>query len=125
MALMKPIHKRCLFGVVGLLLAACSGEEQSDAYGQFEADEVVISAEIQGQLLSLEFQEGDRLEAGKAVGRVDTVRISLQKRELEAGMASVETKMVVLEAQKQVHEARLETARRELARVESLLQQNA
>lgn len=111
--------------VAGLLLFSCNGEEPADAYGQFEADETVVSAEISGRLLSFNVREGERLEKGAQTGLIDTIRLSLQRREMEAGVDAVESRLAVLDAQRNVHESRLQTARQELERLESLLRENA
>lgn len=109
----------------GLMLLSCTENDLSDAYGQFEADEVVISAETSGRLLSFEIEEGDRLEDRMVVALVDTAQLALQKRELEAGMQSVRTKFANLDARKEVLRSQLETAQTELARLESLREENA
>ena len=73
--------------ILGLaFLAACSGNhERSDAYGNFEADEVIVSSESQGKLIQLNLQEGSKLERGVRVGIVDTVALSIQKEQLLGG----------------------------------------
>ena len=52
-----------------LFLAGCSGRDDlSDAYGNFETIEYLISAEGNGKILALDLQEGDVLSAGQVVG---------------------------------------------------------
>lgn len=49
--------------VSGVLLAGCAYKNNSfDATGTFEADEVVVSAELSGRILSLQAAEGDLLQ---------------------------------------------------------------
>ena len=68
-----------------LILAACSGDgDRYDATGTFETTEVVVSAEASGKLLRMDVEEGMKLEAGQAVGQVDTVQLYLKKLQLEA-----------------------------------------
>lgn len=114
-------------GLIALawMAAGCSEGERSDAYGQFEADEVVISSETQGRLLIFDAEEGSRLDEGVAVGLVDTTQLALQKRELEAALVSMRTNIAKLDAQKQVHQSRLETAQRERIRMQRLREENA
>ncbi|HCD52797.1 MAG TPA: hypothetical protein DEQ34_10140, partial [Balneolaceae bacterium] len=50
--------------ILVVLAAGCTSAEKSDAYGQFEADEVIISAEVPGTLLRFDIQEGTELNAG-------------------------------------------------------------
>ncbi|MGH7579262.1 MAG: HlyD family secretion protein, partial [Gemmatimonadales bacterium] len=58
-------------GLLALLTAAC-GNETADAYGNFEATEVTVAAELSGRLLSFRLEEGDRVTRGSVVGVVDT-----------------------------------------------------
>ncbi|HEU4747036.1 MAG TPA: hypothetical protein VFS56_00945, partial [Gemmatimonadaceae bacterium] len=51
---------------------ACGGDDEPDAYGTFEANEVVVSTQVGGQLLSFTPVEGARIPAGAVVGVVDT-----------------------------------------------------
>ncbi|MFN8349813.1 MAG: HlyD family secretion protein, partial [Spirosomataceae bacterium] len=53
-------------------IAACKGGDQDfDAGGVFEADEVVISSEASGKLLRFTAEEGADLKAGQVIGSVD------------------------------------------------------
>lgn len=112
-----------LLGLTGVV--SCADENGPDAYGQFEADEIVVSAETNGQLLSFTIEEGQTLEKGTKAALVDTTQIYLQKKELEASLKSVQSNINKLEAQKQVFQSQFETAQKELNRLQSLQQDNA
>lgn len=114
-----------LISLVLILFVSCSDEAESDAYGQFEAEEIVISAETNGRLLNFSVEEGDDLEQGIQVGVVDTTNLHLQKVELKAAMESVESNTKKLDAQKRVLQSQLETAQKELDRLEALKQDMA
>ncbi len=82
--------------MVGLVwaLSGCRGEEEkADAYGHFEADEVRISAQVAGPLLTLEVEEGQRVAAGELVAVVDTTPAFLQKEQIEASMRALHGKL--------------------------------
>ena len=73
-----------------LLAASCvEGNKAYDASGVFESTEVTVSAEGNGKILSLDIQEGDRLEAGQIVGCIDTVQLHLSEVQLEASRRAV------------------------------------
>ena len=66
---MKQIKKiLCLALVLGTALSGCGNGDKADAYGNFEADETVVSAQANGQLLSFGVEEGQRVEAGQVMG---------------------------------------------------------
>lgn len=111
-------HIAIPFSIV-LLLQGCA-EEGPDAYGNFEAREVVVSAEVAGELVSFAPAEGERLAAGAGVGQIDTVTLSLQRRELASQQGAARMRAVQAEAQIGVLRAQLETAREEYARTRRL-----
>ena len=73
------MKKTILPAVLLLFLAGCSGRDDlSDAYGNFETIEYLISAEGNGKILALDLREGEQLAAGQVVGFIDTVPLHLQ-----------------------------------------------
>jgi HlyD family secretion protein len=108
-----------LIGCVCGLLAACSGNSRkADAYGNFEALEVTVSAQGSGQLLWFDVEEGRRLKAGDVVGVIDTTDLYLSKQQLVAQLAAAQAQFGVLQAQAAVQRqqvANLEKDRRRIA----------
>ena len=110
-----------------LILAGCGDADESDAYGNFEASEVTVSAESSGRLVRFGVDEGDRLAEGAPVGLVDTTQLALQRRALLAQRQSLLAQREAtlaqqpeIDAQAGVLRAQLATAREELARTERL-----
>lgn len=67
------------------LLSACNDiDKDYDATGNFEATEVTVSAQQNGELLYLNAEEGSRLDAGEQVGLIDTTQLWLKARQLGA-----------------------------------------
>ena len=111
--------------ILVVLAAGCTSAEKSDAYGQFEADEVIISAEVPGTLLRFDIQEGTELNAGVQIGLIDTLSLQLRKNEAESSLKAVQTKLENLNAQVEVYKAQLETASINLRRIEALAAEKA
>ncbi|MEL6251715.1 MAG: HlyD family efflux transporter periplasmic adaptor subunit [Bacteroidota bacterium] len=108
------------------LFVACDTEERrSDAYGNFEADVVTVSAETSGKLLSLSVEEGDQLKAGEKVALVDTTALYLQKLQLLANIRSLSSKTLKVEPEIKVLMDRRSNLEREKNRVEELLKNKA
>ena len=127
------------------IFAGCDGEDDADAHGTFEADEVTVSSEAEGQLVRFSVEEGDRLaavplgqgrltlqpsEEGSATGRtvvglVDTTQLTLQRRELRARQQSIRSKMASVTAEVEVLVEQLRAAQRELERVRTLREGDA
>jgi len=74
-------------------------KELSDAYGNFEADDVIVSAEATGKLLSFSINEGEQVMVATPVGLIDTLATALQIQQLEAQQAAVNSKIAGVNAQ--------------------------
>lgn len=114
-----------VIGLSLIFMVSCSNGDESDAYGQFEADEIVISAETMGRLTSFDIEEGEPVEAGAKVAVVDTTELHLQKAELKASMSSVQSNFNKLDAQKEILQTQRETAQKDLNRLQALKKDNA
>lgn len=110
-----------------LLVAAagCTDDDAPDAFGNFEADEVVVSAEAQGRLLTMRATEGLTLEVGEVVGQVDTTQLVLERAQVEAQLAALTQQRREVQQQRAALEAQLEIAQRTQDRVTRLLATNA
>lgn len=108
-----------------LLVSGCSEETGSDAYGQFEAVETIISPDLQGELVQFSVQEGESLERGAVVGRIDTTRLALLRDELNANLEATRARIASIDAEIEVQREQLRTARNELDRTRSLFEDAA
>ncbi len=118
-----------------IVISGCESGSGADAYGNFEATEITVSAQAEGRLLSLSVREGEYLEAGQSVGVVDTTQLIAQRdnllaqrRNMQAQHASSQaqtttarSQVVEAQAQAEVWQAQLETARVEQARTSRLV----
>lgn len=75
-----------------LLLTCCSREKEFDASGNFEADEVIVSAEQNGRITGFIVEEGSILQAGATVGQIDVKIAQLQKDQTEASIRALHDK---------------------------------
>lgn len=105
-------------------LSGC-GKDEPDAYGNFEAEEVVVSAESPGQLLRFQIEEGSRVAAGAIVGAIDTMQLALQRQELYARRDAARSRTAEVGKQVAVLEAQRASLRREFQRAERLLLEQA
>lgn len=109
-----------------LLISGCSNDKQkSDAYGNFEAVETIVSSESSGKLYELNVEEGQVIEANKVVGYIDTNQLYLKKLQLAQQKNTTRTKFKNVSAQISVLQEQKRVAIREKERVERLLKDNA
>lgn len=115
-----------IFPLLLLTLHSCnSNDDKADAYGNFEAKEIIVSAENNGKLVSYSIKEGQQLESGLLVGIIDTVPLTLQKQQLEISKEITRQKSKGILSQIDVLNAQLKTAKTEETRIKNLFKENA
>ena len=109
-------------------LIACNHKNNFDASGNFIADEVIVSAQQNGQLISYNVQEGQTLTEGQKVGQINTQVLQLQKQQVEATITTLKNKTLnpddqaaLIRSQYEVQKAQLEQQQHELSRVKQLV----
>lgn len=115
------------------ILAACNNNKISyDASGNFEADEVMVSAQQNGQLLYFSVREGDQLKEGAVVGQIDMTVQRLQKEQTEATISALQQKtgsaadqVKVAKAQLAAQQIQLDNLQRERERSQNLVKADA
>jgi HlyD family secretion protein len=116
-----------------LMMQSCDNKKENyDASGSFEADEVVVSSELGGQLLQFNVNEGDSLAGGEVVGVIDSTNLALQKEQVKATIRSlsektnnVQPQVELLQQQLSVQQSQLKNLLHEKERTERLVQADA
>ncbi|ULQ58509.1 HlyD family efflux transporter periplasmic adaptor subunit [Brucepastera parasyntrophica] len=112
--------------VLALLFTSCGGKKNGpDASGVFEAAEVIVSAQANGQLVSFTLEEGTELEAGAVVGQIDKTQQELSKAQLEASIKTSESRKVDVAVQLAPLQQDIATQKKELERYQNLLKSDA
>jgi HlyD family secretion protein len=116
---------RSLLLPILVFVVACNRGSEPDAYGTFEANEVVVSAETTGQLLTFTPVEGVQLARGALVGIVDTAQLSLEKQQLIAQRQATGSRVNEVSRQIRVLEIQRGIARRNYERTRRLFDEKA
>lgn len=87
---------------ISILLLSCKENKDFDAAGNFEADEVIVSAQQNGTILTFDVTEGQRLEKNQVVGQIDVQAQRLQKEQTQATISALQQKTVTPKAQIEV-----------------------
>jgi HlyD family secretion protein len=89
----KNISIILLFSCSLTFFTACNkNQNDADASGSFEAQEVIVSAEQSGKLLSFDIEEGDVITTNKLVGQIDISTLNIQQEQVEASMQTLTQK---------------------------------
>jgi HlyD family secretion protein len=124
------IKRIALSLLLAALTSACNGDEEPDAYGNFEAEEVVVSSEAGGQLEWFTPVEGMRLAANSSVGLIDSTQTALEIRQMVAQREGIRSRLGeatqninVLEVQRAIARRNYERTRRLFSRQAATAQQ--
>lgn len=125
--------ERLLIAIAAVLFFnACTPKNDFDASGNFEADEVIVSAQQSGVLLSYTIKEGSQLRTGDTVGQIDVKVTELQKQQTEARIAALAERTVapndqiaLIRRQLDVQKSQLAQQLRERTRTENLVRADA
>lgn len=120
------IHSRYFLLMLLLPFVACNKQSDSaDAYGNFEAIEVMVSAEFSGRIISFLPLEGASLQKDQLTVNIDTTQLYLQKLRLESGFSTLGSRINTLDAQLRASQVQLDNLVREEKRIESLVEGGA
>ena len=109
-----------------LIVLSCNqNDSQFDATGNFEADEIIISAEASGKILRLDINEGTELKEKNVIGLIDTTQLFLRKKQVEYSIRAINARQPNVSVQLAGITEQIETAQREKKRIENLLKDDA
>ena len=109
-----------------LLLFSCSrNDKKSDAYGNFEATEIIVSAQVPGELMSFNLEEGDLLEKGAIVGLIDTTDLSLNKKLLFQQKQTIAAQLENIKSEIEVQQQQLDNNLINQKRIQNLYKEGA
>lgn len=121
------MNTKNIIGIALLLVIwSCgNGENDSDAYGNFETRETIIAAEANGKVIKLDIEEGQQLEKGLEIGLIDTTQLSLNLNQLLAKRQAVQANLTTIDANVDVLLAQKESIEVELDRIKRLIKDKA
>lgn len=93
---MTIYRNRLIIPLITLLLISCRNVADQDtisASGTIEAEEVDVSAQTTGQIVSLRVQEGDAVQKGQVIAEIDHAKLDIQLRQAQANVASAKARL--------------------------------
>ena len=120
------MKKYFFFLLITIAAVACrQSHKQADAYGNFEAREVIVSAQGNGQIIWLNIEEGARLKVGEVVGLIDTSTLYFKKQQLAAQYSATQAQFSVLQAQSAVQQQQIDNLNKDLVRISNMMKDGA
>ena len=123
------MKKTTIIGIglaLGFLTSACNQNgNESDAYGNFEATEYMISAENSGQIINLNIEEGDVFTQAKQVGIIDTIQLFLQREQLKAQKNAVASGIKNILSRIAIYQQQISILNRDKVRIDQMFTDGA
>jgi HlyD family secretion protein len=117
---------RSLIIIAAIMLTGCkNASDEADAFGNFEATEVIVSSETSGRILKIDVTEGTEIEKDAVIALIDTTLFHLQKAEIDAGMKSVRTRISSINAQNDILNQQITNLNVNISRIENMLKDDA
>jgi HlyD family secretion protein len=118
-------YKTIIF-FLALSIFGCSNQnDKSDAYGNFEAETVIVSAETSGKILQFNVEKGQKIEAGTMAALIDTIQVYLKLQQIDAQKEAVEAKRESIRAQVSVFEEQKKNLQINKKRIADMLEDGA
>jgi HlyD family secretion protein len=120
---MKPTT---LILLTSILLGGCKNKtQQADAFGNFEATEVIVSSETNGRILQFKPTEGAQVSRDEKIALIDTTFLHLQKTEIEAAARSTTTRIASINAQNDILIQQIANLNINVERINKMLKDDA
>jgi len=111
---------------MAFLTSACNQNgDESDAYGNFEATEYMISAENSGKILSLDLDEGDVFTNEEQVGLIDTTQLFLQREQLKAQKQAIASGVKNILSRIAVYQEQIAILKKDKTRIDQMFADGA
>ena len=104
-------------------LSGCATSPKQDLWGRADAKEIDVTSKIPGRVVSLLVKEGDCVEAGQLLARIDNRDIVAKANQAQSGIQAVEAQLAqastVTMLQDQTLQNSVHSAQAQLSKAES------
>lgn len=129
-SVIKKSNNHLMKNKIGILLlaaimASCNNKNDLyDASGTFESTEIIVSSQANGQLIQFAVDEGDTLNAGAAVGYVDSTQLHLTKLQLLENQKAILAGRPDVQSQIDATQKQIDNTLLDKQRIENLVKGN-
>ena len=109
-----------------ILAISCStNDERSDAFGNFEAETVIVSSESSGKIFRMNVEKGQEIDRGFVAAVTDTVQLHLKLEQIKAQKEAVNSNKQSIRAQIDILEEQKKNLMVDKKRVEDMVKDGA
>jgi len=112
--------------IAAVLSGGCKNKAgNADAFGNFEATEIIISAETNGRILRFDPVEGTLVDQGATIALIDTTVSHLQTDEIDAARKSIITRITSINSQNDILNQQIDNLNINISRTGKMLTDGA
>jgi len=111
--------------IIAIALMGCTVSDNSDAWGSLEAEEIIISARVNGNITQFHTQEGKAVESEALIAEIDATDLLLAKDELLSNIKLLEVKLQATEQKFVLTQIEVQNLNIEKERFTQLVAENA
>ena len=111
--------------IIAIALMGCTVSDNSDAWGSLEAEEIIISARVNGNITQFHTQEGKAVESEALIAEIDATDLLLAKDELLSNIKLLEVKLQATEQKFVLTQIEVQNLNLEKERFTQLVAENA
>ncbi len=79
-----------------IVVCSCGKNKRADAYGSFEAEEIILSSQIDGQLLDFVVKQGERVEEGEYIASIDSTQLVFQRIQVNVQLEALKAQYTIM-----------------------------
>ncbi|PIF02331.1 MAG: HlyD family secretion protein [Draconibacterium sp.] len=121
-----PTLKCLFFALLAIQISACKNTDNDpDAFGNFDANPIIVSSESAGKILQYNIKKGQNIEAGYLTAIIDTIQPVLKLKQLKARQTAVTAKRQTIQSQVNVYKEQIKTLKINEKRISNMLKEGA
>lgn len=92
-------YKLLILTAIILFFGCKTNTEESDAFGNFEAETTIVSAETPGKILQFNVEKGQQMESNFVAAVIDTVQLKIKMQQIDAQKLAVASRRESIQSQ--------------------------
>ncbi len=92
-------YKLLILTTIILFFGCKTNTEESDAFGNFEAETTIVSAETPGKILQFNVEKGQQMESNFVAAVIDTVQLKIKMQQIDAQKLAVASRRESIQSQ--------------------------
>lgn len=109
-----------------ILFYGCAPDtDKSDAFGNFEAETVIVSSESSGKILQFNIEKGQHINPGYKAAIIDTVQLKIKLLQIDAQKFAVDSRRTSIQSQIDVLKEQRKNLRTNESRIQKMLYDGA